>query len=155
MLKLITKYRHETIIKEMEDKHQQELKHKEAKYKRYKENNDNEKYKLEKEIKRLREELRLKDITLQALDFSAKKLDDALTEEENKNKELNRKNEKLEKEKKDLQSKVNLSIIAKHQLQSLCICKLDKKNFMYSLDLTPVHISVSGRKVYDIAKLLG
>ncbi|MFR3072080.1 MAG: hypothetical protein ACLTK8_04665 [Paeniclostridium sp.] len=155
MLKLITKYRHETIIKEMEEKHQQELKQKEAKYKRYKENNDNEKYKLEKEIERLMEGLRLKDIALHALDLSVEKLDDALTEEENKNKELNRKNEKLEKEKKDLQSKVNLSIIAKHQLQSLCICKLDKKNFMYSLDLTPVHISVSGRKVYDIAKLLG
>lgn len=36
MLKLITKYRHETIIKEMEEKHKQELKHKEAKYKYHK-----------------------------------------------------------------------------------------------------------------------
>lgn len=162
MLKLITKYRHETIIKEMEEKHQQELKQKEAKYKRCKENNDNEKYKLEKEIERLREELRLKEIALNVLDLSTEKLDEALTEAENKNKELNRElensnkeNGKLKNENKSLKTKVAVSAIAKQQLRELCIYKENKKGPAYSFNLTPVKERVSGVKVYNLTHLIG
>lgn len=110
---VVSKYRHETILKEKEEKHKQQLKHKEEQCRHFLRNKDNTISDLKKEI------------------------------------------EKLEKINKDLQSKVNVSIIAKQQLKALCICKLDKKNFMYTLDLTPVNISVSGRKVYEIAQLLG
>ena len=145
---VVSKYRHETIIKEKEEEHKKQLKHKEDQCRHALKIKD---YMI-LELKNAKERLNFELETELASKLHVEK---EIQDLKNKLEEANRKNEKLEKEKKDLQSKVNLSIIAKHQLQSLCICKLDKKNFMYSFDLTPVHVSVSGRKVYDIAQLLG
>ncbi|WP_270505561.1 hypothetical protein [Paraclostridium sordellii] len=141
---VVSKYRHETILKEKEEKHKQQLKHKEEQCRHFLRSKDNRISELEMERDKLKSELELKSNNQKVIQDLKSKLE-----------ESNRKNEKLEKINKDLQSKVNVSIIAKQQLKALCVCKLDKKNFMYSFDLTPVNLSVSGRKVYDIAQLLG
>ncbi|CEQ00313.1 hypothetical protein [Paraclostridium sordellii] len=141
---VVSKYRHETILKEKEEKHKQQLKHKEEQCRHFLISKDNRISELEMERDKLKSELELKSNNEKVIQELKSKLE-----------EVNRKNEKLEKINKDLQSKVNVSIIAKQQLKALCVCKLDKKNFMYSFDLTPVNLSVSGRKVYDIAQLLG
>lgn len=145
---VVSKYRHETILKEKEEEYKQRLKRKEDQCRHALKIKD---YMI-LELKNAKERLNFELETELASKLHVEK---EIQDLKNKLEEANRKNEKLEKEKKDLQSKVNLSIIAKHQLQSLCICKLDKKNFMYSFNLTPVHVSVSGRKVYDITQLLG
>lgn len=145
---VVSKYRHETILKEKEEKHKQQLKHKEEQCRHALKSKD---YMI-LELKNAKEMLNFELETELASKLHVEK---EIQELKSKLEEANRKNEKLEKVNKDLQSKVNVSIIAKQQLKSLCICKLDKKNFMYSFDLTPVNLSVSGRKVYDIAQLLG
>lgn len=142
---VVSKFRHEAILKEKDEKHKQQLEAKEKQCRRDLQSKDSRiiELKYEKDNLKTNNEKEIYELKKELEEFN-RKLEEA-----------NKKSEKLEKSNKDLKSKVNLSIIAKQQLNELCICKLDKKNFMYSFNLTPVNISVSGRKVYDIAQLLG
>ncbi|CEP39614.1 Uncharacterised protein [[Clostridium] sordellii] len=134
----MSKRRHEKILKEIEEKHKQDLQHKEEHH---------------------NHKLRRKDNIILELEEKNDKLNYGYKSEiyhlEIKIKEIEKEKEKIEKEKEVLKSKVGVSVIVKQQLKELCVYKGDKKNLMYSFDLTPVNLNVSGRKVYDLAQILG
>lgn len=134
----MSKYRHKKILEEMEEKHRQELQHKEDEYNHKLRKKDNAILDLQEKNERLTIEHKVQKYDLKS-----------------KIRKVDNEKEELEKINKTLKSKVEVSCIVKDQLKGLCEYTGDKKELMYSFNLTPVNVVVSGKRVYDLAQLLG
>lgn len=138
---VVTKFKHENVLREKEEEYKRKIEYKEMQFNQILKRKEKEL----NEIKKEHEDLM--DV------FNTVSCE--LIEKEKELKEAKLIIEKLEKENKELETKKELTLIVKNQLNQLCICEVGAKGFMYSDDLIPIHISVSGRKVFNLARLLG